>query len=125
MAEGLINSIARLRVIEKRLLTKELVSRLRAAGDYPDAVKTLREAGFGAGFDRAGGDELEGLIAAHLDETYRLVDELMPERLAFVTDIFRMRHDLTNLKLLYKKRLLGEELEDTATDGGTTGTESV
>ncbi|MBO4385030.1 MAG: V-type ATPase subunit [Clostridia bacterium] len=109
MAESLINSIARLRVIEKRLLTKEFVSRLVQAPTYEDALKLAREAGFGAAYAGGSGDELEGLVSAHLDETYSLVGELMPERLAFVTGLFRMRHDLTNIKLLYKLRLLGSD----------------
>ena len=121
MAESLINSIARLRVIEKKLLSKELVSRLLAAPTYQDALRTVREAGFGSGFDTAAakcGDELEGLVTAHLSETYSLVSELMPERLAYVTEVFRMRHDLTNLKLLYKLRLLGGDLESAELDPG-------
>lgn len=107
MAESLINSIARLRVIEKRLLTQEFVSRLAQAPSYEDALRLARDAGFGASLQGGSPDELEGLVSAHLDETYQIVGELMPERLAFVTRIFRMRHDLTNIKLLYKLRLLG------------------
>ncbi len=117
MAESLINSIARLRVIEKRLLSKEFVTRLAGAESYEDSVRMLREAGFGAAY-AGGGDELEGLIAAHLAETYALVSELMPKRLAFITDVFRMRHDLTNIKLLYKTRLLGGDLSSAAQDPG-------
>lgn len=109
MAESLINSIARLRVIEKRLLTKEFVSRLMQAPSYEDALKLAREAGFGASFAGGSADELEGLVSAHLGETYSIVGELMPERLASVTKLFRMRHDLTNIKLLYKLRLLGSD----------------
>lgn len=111
MAESLINSIARLRVIEKRLLTREFVSRLMQAPSYDEALKLTREAGFGSSYAGGSADELEGLVSAHLDETYRIVGELMPERLAFVTGSFRMRHDLTNIKLLYKMRLLGAKLE--------------
>lgn len=117
MAESLINSIARLRVIEKKLLTKDFAARLAAAETYGDCVRMLREAGFGAAY-AGGGDELEGLIGAHLTETYALVSELMPARLAYITDVFRMRHDLTNIKLLYKTRLLGGELSANALDPG-------
>lgn len=117
MAESLINSIARLRVIEKKLLTKELLSRAAAAPTYGDCVRVLREAGFGSGFT-GNGDEIEGLIRAHLDETYSIVSELMPERLSHITDAFRMRHDLTNIKLLYKTRLLGAELNAAQLDTG-------
>lgn len=117
MAESLINSIARLRVIEKKLLTKDFVSRLAAAPSYGEAVRMLREAGFGAAYP-GGGDELEGLVSAHLEETYSVTNELMPKRLGFITDVFRMRHDLTNIKLLYKTRLLGGDLSSAALDLG-------
>ncbi|MBO4849112.1 MAG: V-type ATPase subunit [Clostridia bacterium] len=117
MAESLINSIARLRVIEKRLLTKETVSRLVQAASYEECLKILRESGYGAGA-AAEGDETEALIAAQLGETYDLMKELMPERNAFVTDVFRMRHDMTNVKLFYKLRLIGEKADPGAPDFG-------
>ena len=121
MAESLINSIARLRVIEKRLLTKELISRLIAAPSYAEAERMLREAGFGSSAQATAAgisDALEALITAHLEETYAIVDELMPKRLSFVTETFRMLHDVTNIKLLYKLRLLGSDIDPAALDLG-------
>ncbi|MBQ7060880.1 MAG: V-type ATPase subunit [Clostridia bacterium] len=117
MAESLINSIARLRVIEKKLLTKELVGRLVGARDYAECVKLLGESGYGAGAD-PGGDEIDSLITAQLNETYATVEELMPKRYSAVTDVFRMRHDVINVKLLYKLRLLGAELDHAKLDQG-------
>ncbi|MBO4562828.1 MAG: V-type ATPase subunit [Clostridia bacterium] len=117
MAESLINSIARLRVIEKRLLTKETVARMAQAASYEESLRILRESGYGAGAAEEG-DETEALIAAQLSETYALMAELMPERNAFVTDVFRMRHDITNIKLFYKLRVIGEPLDSVKPDIG-------
>ena len=117
MAESLINSIARLRVIEKRLLTKEFIGRLLAAPSYEECLKILGEAGYGAGAPE-GGDEIESLTRAQLDETYRIVDELMPKRYAPITEVFRMKHDMLNIKLLYKLRMQGEELGSASLDHG-------
>ena len=120
MAESLVNSIARLRVIEKRLLTGEQVQRLASAQSYEDALRLLREAGYGqyASQDAAEQDELEQLISAELANAYATVDELMPKRYKDITDIFRMRHDIINVKLLYKLRLLGQPLDNAALDKG-------
>lgn len=123
MAESLVNSIARLRVIEKRLLTNDQAARLVAAQSYEDALRLLREAGYGQrlapqeGAEQAS-DELEQLISAELANTYAAVDELMPQRFKYITDLFRMRHDIINIKLLYKLRLLDQPLENAALDPG-------
>jgi V/A-type H+-transporting ATPase subunit C len=119
MAESLINSIARLRVNEKNLLAKETVARLAAAPSYEESVRVLRESGWGqSAAQPEEKDEIDALIRARLSSAYALVSELMPERLAPVTDVFRMRHDLTNIKLLYKLRLMGQELAGARLDFG-------
>lgn len=117
MAESLINSIARLRVIEKSLLTKETAARLAAAPSYEEALRTLRECGYG-GQAQPEGDEIDAVIKSELENAYALVGELMPEKLSAVTDVFRMRHDIVNIKLLYKLRLLGEDPEGARLDFG-------
>ena len=111
MAESLINSIARLRVIEKRLLTKEAVSRLASAKDHEECLKILAESGYGLKADPDETDRTEAMIRAELGEAYALTDELMPARFKPVLEAFRMRHDVTNIKLLYKLRLLGADLD--------------
>lgn len=119
MAESLINSIARLRVIEKTLLTKETVSRLVSAPSYEECVKILRETGWGASGENTGEtDEIDRMVQYELEAAYALVNELMPERNAFVTDVFRYRHDLTNVKLLYKLRLMGASADGAKLDRG-------
>lgn len=117
MAESLINSIARLRVLEKGLLTRETAERLRAAKSYDECLKILTESGYGMNAER-GGDELEALTGAQLHDTYALIDELMPARYRDTVAAFRMRHDLTNIKLLYKLRLRGEDAASAPLDAG-------
>lgn len=124
MAESLVNSIARLRVIEKRLLTKEHTARLAASQSYEEALRLLREAGYGQQTDSEGDaagakdDELERLIAKELAGAYSTVDELMPKHYKSITDAFRLRHDVINIKLLYKLRLLGQSAEGVSLDAG-------
>lgn len=117
MAESLINSIARLRVIEKTLLTGETVARLMAAPSFEECLRILRECGYGQAA-RAGGDEIDSVIESELERTYSLVNELMPEKYAAVTDVFSMRHDLVNVKLLYKLRMMGGDVEGASLDFG-------
>lgn len=126
MAESLINSIARLRVIEKTLLTKETVSRLVAAPSFDECVKILRETGWGAGENNGEADEIDRMVLSQLDAAYAQTAELMPEKNARVTDVFRFRHDLTNIKLLYKLRLMGASFDGVKLDrGGTVDTDAL
>ncbi len=121
MAESLVNSIARLRVIEKRMLTKEHIARLSACRSYEEALRLLREAGYGQAQQESGeadGDELERMIDAELISAYALVDELMPESRRDITDAFRLKHDIINIKLMYKLRLLGQSLNSAPFDIG-------
>lgn len=117
MAESLINSIARLRVIEKKLLTKEFIGRLLAAPDYAECLKLLAEAGCAVNAPE-GADEIDALTQARLCEAYSLCDELMPKRFAPITSAFRLRHDVLNVKLLYKLRMIGGELSGARLDFG-------
>ena len=128
MAESLINSIARLRVIEKRLISKDQAARLVSAPSYEDALRLLREAGYGRDISQqeGEGDEIERIISAELAASYQEVEELMPERHKDITGVFRMRHDVTNIKLLYKLRLMGQELKSAKLDeGGVYGEEEL
>lgn len=117
MAESLINSIARLRVIEKRLLTKDTVGRLLAAPGYAECLKILNEAGYGESA-KTGGDEIEALARASLADAYSLTEELLPGRFASAAGVFRMRHDIINIKLLYKLRMRGAALDSAELDPG-------
>ncbi|MBR6428761.1 MAG: V-type ATPase subunit [Clostridia bacterium] len=105
MAESLINSIARLRVLEKGLLTRETVGRLKSAKSFEECLRILGESGWGT--PEPDTDEIDSLTDARLRDTYALMDELMPKRYKKLVEVFRMRHDLTNIKLLYKLRLRG------------------
>ena len=117
MAESLINSIARLRVIERDLLTKDTVGRLVSAPGYEECLKILSESGYGAAAP-AEGDEIEALTEAQLLKTYALVSELLPKRHAPAAEVFRMRHDVLNIKLLYKLRMMQGDLEGAKLDFG-------
>ncbi|MCR5808294.1 MAG: V-type ATPase subunit [Clostridiales bacterium] len=118
MAESLINSIARLRVIEKKLLPKETVARLCQAASYEECLKILREAGYSSPEASDDADEIEAMTKARLTETYGLMMELLPGSSAHSAELFRMRHDMTNVKLLYKTRLVKGDIEGAKLDFG-------
>ena len=103
MAESYINSIGRLRVVEKRLLSQEQLSRAAASDSYSEAMRLITEAGYGHIADTDGGDDIEHLIESEMASAYAFVDELTLG--SGTTDVFRMRSDITNIKLLMKLRL--------------------
>ncbi len=108
MAESYYNSIGRLRVAEKGLLTREQISRAAAASSHDEALRLVMETGYGAGCENP--DDVEALIEHELIRVYGFIRELEVD--PSVLDIFRLRADVLNLKLLLKLRMQGAELGD-------------
>lgn len=120
-AEGYINSIARLRVIEKRLMGRDTIERAASAATFEEALMVFSECGYEVSdtedseqFQEA--DPMESAIQAELDFTYRTVDELAMKNRTI--EVFKLRTDIVNLKLLLKLRLQGAELGIPLQKGG-------
>jgi len=94
---------ARIRVLEKGLIKKDRMARFAdlSAGEI---VRQLIEGGYGT-LPEAGAEEIEALIDSELEATVNAVQELTPDPGA--TDLFRLRADIHNLKILLKLRLQG------------------
>lgn len=106
-------AVARVRVLEGRLITKERLTRLVEADTPDDALRLLLEFNYGA----AAGDlktpyEYDRLILEELREAYGLVEHISPD--PALTGLFRLQYDAHNLKVLLKQRLLEDASEDVA-----------
>lgn len=100
-----IYAITRIRVHEKDMIGRERMARM--AESAPDEVmRLLSETGYGGVADPTllDGDEM---IARELANAYALINEVTfaPEK----TDLFLLRGDIHNLKLLLKLRLTGSK----------------
>ncbi len=104
-------AVARVRVLEGRLLTKERLARLAEADAPPDALRLLQEFGYGAAAgDIKSPDEYDKLILEELREAYALIERISPD--PGLTGLFRLQYDAHNLKVLLKQRLLEDASEE-------------
>ncbi len=104
-------AVARVRVLEGRLLTKERMTRLAEADSPGDALRLLQEFGYGAAVgDIKSPDEYDRLIFAELSEAYALIEKISPD--PGLTGLFRLQYDAHNLKVLLKQRLLEDASEE-------------
>lgn len=103
----------RIAVLSKRLLDSNAVRRM-AEGSESDALRILSDLHYGGLSDLAEIDT-ERIIESEMTSVIAEIMELTPCR--EITDLFFLRADVQNLKILLKSRLLGRTAE-TWTVGG-------
>ena len=104
---------ARISALSTTLLDASTVRRM-ADGTYAEAVRVLADLRYGGLSDTTEVDT-ERIIEAELNEAMREIKELTPEPVW--TDLFLLRTDIQNLKVLLKARCLGKK-EDVWSYGG-------
>lgn len=105
----------RIRAMENRLLTRERMERMLEARTDDEAVKILSECGYG---------ELPSLTHAALDEVlgqarnevYRDLRTAVPDRK--LVEVFQMKYDYHNAKVLLKAQAMGIEADRLLVEGG-------
>ena len=110
-------AVGRIRVLEKRMLTRSVLDRLIASSTPDEGVRILSETGFAdiPAAVRTWGElerKLSGLWAGVLD----LLDELTLD--PPWTDLFRKRIDYHNLKVFFKASRSGSTHEGAVMQGG-------
>lgn len=112
--KSMLYSSARVRVLEKKLINRDELFKLIDAPSAEEALNMLSERGYGS--SRAESEEkdtLSAMLGAETADAAALLKELSADER--VTDVFLYRADVTNLKLLIKRNLLGSdqaELDD-------------
>lgn len=109
-----VYAVARVRALENGLFGRDRMVRL-AEGSLDDVVRMLVEGGYGD-IPEATAADCELMIARELEKANKLVSEISPE--PELTDLFRMKADIHNLKVLIKARLLESKEEPLLLDGG-------
>ena len=105
----------RVRVMETRLVTRERMERMLDARTDEEAVKVLTECGY---------EELPALTNAGLDDLlskaraalYRELSTAAPDRR--VVELFQMKYDYHNAKVLVKAAAIGAEPDRMLMEGG-------
>jgi V/A-type H+-transporting ATPase subunit C len=104
---------ARLSALNKRLLEPQAVQRM-AEGSLSDAMRALSDVRYGNLSDATEADT-ERMIEREMTEAMQEVREISPN--PKITDLFLLRADVQNLKVLIKARLLNQP-EPVFTPGG-------
>lgn len=97
---------ARIRAMENRLLTRERMERMIDAKDHAEAAKVLSECGYGE-LSEVSGSALEGLLTHAQSEVFRDLGSAVPN--ASLLDVFRIKYDYHNAKVLVKSGALGTD----------------
>ena len=104
---------ARLSALNKRLLEPQTVQRM-ADSSLPDAMRALSDVRYGNLPDATEAD-VERMIEREMTDAMQEVKEISPN--PAITDLFLLRADVQNLKVLIKARLLNQP-EPVFTPGG-------
>lgn len=103
---------ARVRAMETRLLTRERLERMIDARDDGEALKVLAECGYGE-LTAAGLEQ--GLTEART-ALFRELASAVPDRR--MVDLFRLKYDYHNAKVLVKARVTGQPADRLLVTGG-------
>lgn len=110
-------AVARIRVLEKNLLNKQTLNNMADAKTPEEALKILKEAGYGDSTDTTNVYDYETLLSEEVKRTYALIRELVPNEKMF--DVFLYKNDYQNLKVLLKQEVSGKDGQAYLVDGGT------
>ena len=106
---------ARIRAMENRLLTRERLERMVDAREDAEALKVLAECGYGE-LNVLNGTALEQMLNAARETVFaELAAGLPDDRLL---DIFRLKYDYHNAKVLVKAKTTGQEASRLLVSGG-------
>lgn len=95
---------ARVRAMENRLLTRERMEQMIEARDHADAAKVLTDCGYGE-LNEFTAAALETVLARAQSELFRDLGEAVGNRA--LIDVFRIKYDYHNAKVLVKAQARG------------------
>lgn len=95
-----------LRAREPKLLTRERAERMLDAGSFDECAKLLSDCGY-ADMSAMSAKEIEGYLSSRRDEVFAEMEKLAPDR--GVVDVFRMKYDYHNAKVLVKAEAVGQD----------------
>jgi len=113
-------AVARIRMLERSLLTEKNYIQMAEARSIEEALKIISEAGYGTG-NNLGVKEYEEALAARLAKAYADVAELVSGQ-RFM-DVFLLKNDYHNLKVLMKEDISGVDGSNYLVGGGTVSVE--
>ncbi|MEA4816841.1 MAG: V-type ATP synthase subunit C [Lachnospiraceae bacterium] len=108
-------AVARIRMLERTLLTEKNYIQMAEAKNIDDALKVLSETGYSdCEVDKK---NFETVLSDQLSKAYSDIKELVSEE--NFMDVFLFKNDYHNLKVLIKSDLTGTDGSNYLIDGGT------
>ena len=105
----------RIHAMENRMLTRERMDRMIEARDDAEALKVLSECGY-AGGETIEVQNLEQVLAAERASAFREIRTALPD--TRIADVFQIKYDYHNAKVLVKAQALGKDGERLLLSGG-------
>lgn len=111
-------SVVMVRVLEKKLLTKNRLDRIIEAETPEEVMKQLSETEYSQNmFDIQQPQEYERILKRETERVFNLVRELSNDK--EIVDILSLKYDYHNLKVLLKGRLANKDFSTLLMDAGT------
>ena len=105
MGKDYVFATARVRSVEKNLLTREKVEKMVDSKTPADALKVLYDSDYGYGGEPVREENFEELLTEETKKTYEFVLSIAPDKEPF--RLFQYPYDYHNLKTLMKAEFLG------------------
>ncbi|HZJ83269.1 MAG TPA: V-type ATPase subunit, partial [Clostridia bacterium] len=110
-------SAAHIFALEKKLLGRDRVERMVEASDAGAALRVLAETEYAAGISELSGPhDYEMLLSAEIKRIYDFFQTISPN--PEVTNLFFLKYDFHNIKVLLKSQYLGKEHEELLVEEG-------
>ncbi len=111
-------AVARIRALETKLLTTERINRMVEAATAEEAYKLLGETHYGTAMaDYASYYDYDALLSEEMEAVVGTVNQVTPDQQ--LTDLFLIKYDIHNIKVIMKSRALRTASEDLLIQGGT------
>ncbi len=111
-------AVTRTRVLETRLLDRAKIDRMIDAKSAEDVIKVLSETDYAGSISEMNDVyDYESLLLREIVKTYAYIREVSPE--PELTNIFLLKYDIHNLKVLLKSLILGEDNDSLLMNIGT------
>jgi V/A-type H+/Na+-transporting ATPase subunit C len=110
-------STARVRSVEKNMLTRDRLEKMIDAKSIDDALKVLYDCEYGKTNEQIKAKDFESLLTDEHKKAYDFIMSIAPELNNF--KIFLYTYDYHNLKVIMKSEYLGIELSESLVDTGS------
>ena len=110
-------STARVRSVEKNMLTRERAEKMIDAKTTEDALRVLDDINYGYGNEAIASNNYEEVLTEEHKKTYDFITSIAPELEYF--NMFLFPYDYHNLKVIMKAEYLGIDASDTLVDTGS------